>query len=169
MKAAIAGAALGALAVLAMPAQALVHTLEAALSGANEVSPTGELGAGDPDGIGFATIRIDDATGLLDWEIAVANIELPVTLAHIHSGPAGQNGPVVVDFNAMLSGADLLVDAALAAEILGDPGGFYVNIHNAPFPGGAVRGQLAEVAEPATLALLLAGLLAAGAMRRRRP
>jgi ABC-type amino acid transport substrate-binding protein len=168
MKSAIAAAAL-ALAVVAAPAQALVHTFEATLSGANEVSPTGEPGAGDPDGTGFATIRLDDAANLLDWEITVANIELPVTLAHIHRGPAGQNGPVVVDFNAMLAGADLPIGAALAAEILGDPGGFYVNIHNAPFPGGAVRGQLAEVAEPATLALLLAGLLAAGALRRLRP
>ena len=33
-------------------------------------------------------------------------------------------------------------DKALAAEIAGNPSGFYVNVHNDAFPRGAVRGQL---------------------------
>jgi hypothetical protein len=28
------------------------------------------------------------------------------------------------------------------AEILADPGSYYVNVHNAEYPGGAIRGQL---------------------------
>ncbi len=36
------------------------------------------------------------------------------------------------------------VDRALALEILKRPADYYVNVHNAEFPGGAVRGQLAK-------------------------
>jgi hypothetical protein len=33
-------------------------------------------------------------------------------------------------------------DPAVVQEIEDDPGGFYVNLHTADFPAGAVRGQL---------------------------
>jgi threonine dehydrogenase-like Zn-dependent dehydrogenase len=62
-----------------------------------------------------------------------------------------------------------LVHANLAqiAEILNAPESFYVNIHNTPFGGGAVRGQ---VPEPATVLLFGAGLsgLAFGGRRSQR-
>ena len=32
---------------------------------------------------------------------------------------------------------------ALAQEILSSPEDYYVNVHNAEYPGGALRGQLA--------------------------
>ena len=31
------------------------------------------------------------------------------------------------------------------AAILADPSGYYVNVHNAEYPGGAIRGQLAPL------------------------
>jgi hypothetical protein len=33
-------------------------------------------------------------------------------------------------------------DPALAAEIMANPGNYYVNVHTTDFPAGLVRGQL---------------------------
>jgi hypothetical protein len=65
---------------------------------------------------------------------------------------AGQNGPVVANLGAPADGnaADCLTDGEsgkfptgeTAAEILANPENYYVNVHNATYPGGAIRGQL---------------------------
>ncbi|MBA3267249.1 MAG: CHRD domain-containing protein [Acidimicrobiia bacterium] len=68
----------------------------------------------------------------------------PATAAHIHEAPPGAPGPVVQGLIAPTRGrsAGCLTNYALAADIAADPGDYYVNVHNTPFPGGAVRGQL---------------------------
>jgi hypothetical protein len=116
----------------------------AQLSGANEV-PT----AGDPDGTGGSTVSIavlSDTEAEVCWDLAYSGIDAP-TAAHIHRGAAGVAGPVVVDFGApgATSHAGCAdVTAGLADEIVAGPAGFYVNVHNGAFPGGALRGQLAD-------------------------
>ncbi len=118
-----------------------VPTLAASLSGANEVP-----GPGDPDGTGNVTLWFNADAGRVCFNLTVSNIA-PATLAHIHRGTSTQAGPIVVDLVAPTSGSSSgCSDAseALINEILANPMGFYVNVHNTPFPGGAVRGQLNE-------------------------
>lgn len=125
----------------------------ATLSGANEISPTGTPGAGDPDGAGQATVQLDPATGSVCWTITVTGIALPAAAAHIHSGAAGVNGPIVVPL-APPPGADgrseacTTADPATVAAIAAAPASYYVNVHTTEYPDGAVRGQLAAAAAP---------------------
>ena len=56
-------------------------------------------------------------------------------------------GPIVVHLAAPTSGSSsgcAPVTRALAQEPIQNPGAFYVNVQDTPFPGGAVRGQLAK-------------------------
>ena len=66
--------------------------------------------------------------------------------AHIHRAPAGSPGPVVIGFNPAVNGLSGCVsaDPDLIKTIRQNPEGFYVNVHTAEFPAGAVRGQLSH-------------------------
>ncbi len=136
------------LVLVAVPAQA-VTTLAASLNGANErPSP------GDTDGAGFALVIIDPVAGTVRYALFTQNVANP-TLAHIHRGTSDVAGPVVVNFsptfvNGNASGTVTTSNLALLNEIVASPGAFYVNIHNAEFPGGAVRGQLVAAASDST-------------------
>ncbi len=110
---------------------------EAHLLGANEVAP------GDPDGKGHAAMRIVPGQGSVCFEIEVEDVA-PIVAAHIHSGMAGVNGPIVVDFMVAQNGLSgcVVVDPAVTKAIVRNPSAYYVNVHNADFPAGALRGQL---------------------------
>ena len=111
-----------------------------ALTGAAEVP-----GPGDPDGTGTASIRLNQGQGQVCYDITISNIGTP-TLAHIHRGGSGDSGPPVVTLteNGTLSGCVENVSAELIKEIRQNPEVFYINVHNAQFPNGAVRGQLGK-------------------------
>jgi hypothetical protein len=121
------------------------------MTGAQEVNaahPTG--GAGDPDGVGTASITVNVGLQRVCWDITVQNIVSP-TRGHIHHAPALQNGAIVVGFfeatNVAQKGCTSTtqpVDRALLKDIIQHPQDYYVNVHNAEFPGGAIRGQLAK-------------------------
>jgi hypothetical protein len=115
-----------------------VTLLSARLSGAQEVP-----GPGDPDGRGHVVMTLDARTGTICYLLTVRRID-PATAAHIHIGPAGVAGPVVQALEAPTSGASFacVSNPMLVAEIMAKPADYYVNVHNAPFPAGAVRGQL---------------------------
>jgi hypothetical protein len=120
------------------PALVLGQTLSATLTGATEVP-----GPGDTDGSGFATVTFSGTS--VAYTVLVNKIAAP-TAAHIHRGAAGVSGGVVIDFAPTFAGGlasgTVTADAALIAEILSNPAGFYVNVHNAEFAAGAIRGQL---------------------------
>jgi CHRD domain len=108
------------------------------LTGANEVP-----GPGDPDGVGAAGVVID-RQGRICYFVAVKRIA-PATMAHIHVGAPDVAGPVVVGLRPPTNGfsaACVGVDQTLANAIADNPAGYYVNVHNAEFPAGAIRGQL---------------------------
>ncbi|MER5770248.1 CHRD domain-containing protein [Streptomyces sp. NPDC001985] len=116
------------------------------LSGANEVPVPGGPAVNDPDGKAVALIKVrgDRVTFAVKWQGLVPS------LGHIHQGGAGQNGALRValwgssmpDSVSAAAGRVTVTDAALAGQIRENPAGFYVNLHSAEFPGGAVRGQL---------------------------
>lgn len=102
-------------------------------------------GPGDPDGSGTATFRINPGQSRICYTLTVANIE-PATAAHIHRVPPDP-GPVVVPLEAPTDGSSegcATVDRALAPAIIQDPGSYYVNVHNQPYPRGAVRGNFSR-------------------------
>ncbi|NOT61768.1 MAG: CHRD domain-containing protein [Acidobacteria bacterium] len=111
------------------------------LSGAAEVP-----GPGDSDGSGTASLRLNHGQGQVCYDISVKGIQAP-TAAHIHAGAAGQAGDVKVQLKAAADGTwkgCASADKALITDIMDNPANFYVNVHNAEFPNGAVRGQLSK-------------------------
>jgi CHRD domain len=129
-----AAAAVLAIAALGVPAATAAPAIP--LSGGQETD------AADPDGHGFFTYSIDGTT--FCWTLSWQDIA-PPTAAHVHVGPRHVAGPVVIPLNVDgVPGPDgcTTIDPVLAAAISADPGDFYVNVHNAEFPPGAIRGQL---------------------------
>src|SRR5688572_29075179 len=122
-----------------LPLTAAAQSYSASLSGAQEVP-----GPGDTDGVGVAVVTIDGNN--IRYSVLHQGIGAP-TAAHIHTGAAGVAGPVIVplDHNSLLSGVASNVSAEVISQIKANPAGFYVNVHNAEFTGGAIRGQLVEV------------------------
>ena len=115
--------------------------LQTGLTGAAEVP-----GPGDPDGSGAATVTVNPGQRKICYTLSVRNIA-PATAAHIHEAAAGAAGPVVVTLKAPSTGSSsgcVTVTRERAMEVLKDPSDYYVNVHNAAFPAGAVRGQLAK-------------------------
>ena len=116
-------------------------------SGRAEVAAgaTNQRIVGDPNGRGEAYV-FSTGGGVVCYVIEVDKIA-PATAAHIHEAKAGTNGPVVVTLSAPTNGSSAgcidTGDENLAADItLRESSNYYVNVHNAEFPGGAVRAQL---------------------------
>jgi CHRD domain. len=105
------------------------------LSGAEEVPPVSAGGSGS------GSIRVN-ADGTVSGSVTTTGVQ--GTMAHIHQGAKGQNGPVIIpltksgDTYTVPAGAKLN-DAQIKAF---KEGGLYVNVHTAANKGGEVRGQL---------------------------
>ena len=103
--------------------------------------------SGDPDGTGTALFTVNHGLGEICWEVSVSDITLPATLSHIHKAAPGIRGAIVVGLsapgaNGTSAGCTSVQDKDLLTDILTNPELYYVNVHNADFPPGAVRGQL---------------------------
>lgn len=127
-------------------------------SGDQEVPPVNTRARGN------AVFQLSRDETELSYRLIVANIE-NVTMAHIHLGGVGENGPVVVwlypdnpppelipgRFSGILAQGVITDDdlvgplagmtvADLVDEILA--GNAYTNVHTSQFPAGEVRGQI---------------------------
>lgn len=69
-----------------------------------------------------------------------------VTAGHVHAGPGGQTGPVVVDLAVQTDGDGPFRGCArVGAEggvVLVDPASYYVDLHSDAEPDGAVQARL---------------------------
>jgi hypothetical protein len=150
-------------------AESAIYSLD--LTGGQEVP-----GPGDPDGMGSGILSLDDASGVISWDITYSGIAAP-TAMHIHGpgGSAGSSAGVAIGLGvATTGGPDTLIGSLTHGElsevsaILANPSDFYVNIHNADFGPGAIRGQLGTlVPEPSGfVASLLALGMSLGLIRR---
>lgn len=76
----------------------------------------------------------------------MSNIAAP-TAVHIHVGAADKAGPDVVTLKTPVDGAAkewTQLDRDKIRLVVQKPADYYVNLHNAEFPDGAVRGQLSK-------------------------
>lgn len=111
------------------------RSVDVSLSGAEEVPPASTSGSGK----GRFTIGAD---GSVKGSVTTTGVQ--GTMAHIHQGARGQNGPVIVplvkngDTYSAPAGAKL-TDAQMKAF---QAGNLYVNVHSDRYKGGEVRGQL---------------------------
>jgi hypothetical protein len=137
----------------------------AILSGSEEVPPVTTKARGN------ALFQVEPAGEEMEFRLIVANLE-NVIQAHIHCGPRGVNGPVVLWLyppappSALIPGRSdgiLSHGTATAADVIARPdspacpggvanmadliakmhtGGVYVNVHTSAFPAGEIRGQI---------------------------
>jgi hypothetical protein len=104
---------------------------------------------GDADGVANVQVVLIPSQNRACLIALARNLTLPATLVHIHSGVAGTNGPVAIDFtsvvrqNATAGVINGCVENPNVTAVAQAPANFYVNIHTSDFPKGAVRGQLA--------------------------
>jgi len=117
-------------------ASAWADEIRLKLTGDQEVPPVVTTAAGS----GVVTINSD-----MTVSGGVTTSGVAATMAHIHLGKSGANGPVVVTLNksgdnawVVPAGAKLTEDQYKAYRV----GEFYVNVHSAEHKGGEIRGQL---------------------------
>ena len=175
---ALVAAAAAALALAATPVSAAPVQFSAHLDGASEAPPNGSTAFGD------ARVTLDNTTFTVAVHVDFSGLTQPATAAHIHCCTAIPFTGVVGVFQGFpgfpsatagtYDNVFTLTSARFATLFNGIEGGSaYVNIHNATFPGGEIRGFLIQeqptlIPEPGTLVLVLAGFGLAGATIRRR-
>jgi hypothetical protein len=134
------------------------QTFTAHLTGGQEVPPVQTKATGQ------ATFKLSQDGKSLHYKLSVANL-LGITMAHIHIGPPGQNGPVAVwlypshPYPELKIGkfSGVLAEGTVTAKNLAGPlkgkslpalikdmksGRAYVNVHTSAHPEGAIRGEI---------------------------
>lgn len=120
---------------LAWPAGTLLAA-DLRLSGEQEVPPVQTSATGT----GSISVGRD---GAVSGSVKTTGVE--ATAAHIHLGPAGKNGPVIIPLTKGDAGTwSVPAGARLTAEQMKSyqAGELYVNVHSAANKGGEIRAQI---------------------------
>jgi hypothetical protein len=159
------------LTLVAPGVNATTITYEILLSGLQSVPVNSSTASGN------ATVTVDDTLNTVAVSLTFTGLTGGnASAAHIHCCvPPSANGPVVIPFpgfpsatSGTYSNTFTGVDPVNIAGI--EAGQAYINIHNAIFPGGEIRGDIlaAPVPEPTSIGLTILALGAAVATLRRR-
>lgn len=159
MKTTLKFVAVTAAAVLLTAASASAQVVKmAAVLSPGEETPALLSGA-----VGVAEVGVDTTNRELSVTLRVFNLPTASTAGHIHVGPKGVAGPIILDFPNIpgrvgdftltfrLSQTALRQSVANGILTMEDAiqsitgGNAYVNIHSTTNPGGEIRGQLAVV------------------------
>ncbi len=102
-----------------------------------------EVPKGSPTASGKATITLNATKGTVCWKFTVKGLDT-VNASHIHKGPKGKSGNVVVPLfvGKLKTRGCVNASKSLVAAIQKSPKAYYVNIHTNKYPAGAIRGQL---------------------------
>lgn len=114
-------------------------------------------GPGHASAAGTFVLSFNDARDRLTYAIATTGLT-NITNSHVHgpNGPAGTAAPVFIglgtaaDFSNGSARGTVAITPEQAAAIIASPASFYVNVHTAELPAGAIRGQLVAGTSDAT-------------------
>jgi hypothetical protein len=109
--------------------------IKVSLSGSEEVPPLTVPGSGS------GSFRVAE-DGAISGSVTTKDVQ--GTMAHIHRGAKGTNGPVIVPLDKNGDTYSVPAGRKLTPEQINDlkSGNLYVNVHTARNKGGEVRGQL---------------------------
>jgi len=140
---------IGLVAVVCLLAAAMMQaqTFGVVMTGSQErPTPTTSTGWGN------ATVTFDSTRSNINVAITVKGLTSAINGAHIHKKNAGSDvGNIIIGFtptasftNGKLNGT-FPIDAATAADMLANPGNYYMNVHTTTNPGGEIRGDITPV------------------------
>lgn len=121
-----------------------------------ELTPEQEVADVTSDATGQAHIKVSEDGESLEYTVSATNLNGTMA-GHLHSGSAGENGPVELflfenaepmDYNGEIATGTLTAD-----DLVGDmtwqefsmalvAGDIYANFHTEEYPDGEIRGQL---------------------------
>lgn len=123
-----------------------------------KLTPEQEVMDVESDATGQAHIKVSEDGDSLEYTVSASNLNGTMA-GHLHSGSAGENGPVELflfaneepmDYNGEIATGTLTAD-----DLVGDmsweefsmalvAGDIYVNFHTEEYPDGEIRGQLVK-------------------------